>query len=201
MATNPSILRIVVCAVLCATVLFFSLVAFPLASQVPGASPRESLNPKTYEQISSVLEIRQALSDLKIELAVQNQSIIDIVHRLDIQRADISAMQPEVEVQRITKLEQYIAEQQEERAKREADDKAGHDAIMGWVRGIGAGILVSMAGIGANLYLAHRRENHRDSQMDVLTRQTNGMTGRIAALSEAKGHADEKEIQAHEKDV
>jgi hypothetical protein len=153
-------------------------------------SPKEALNPKTYAQISGTGDT-DTLRRIELQMAALKQSIEDQGHRIDIHRTEIDALQPEVEAVRIAALEQDIKLIKEEKRKQEDDRLSDRSAMMNWFRGIAGGVLTSIIIVGFNAFLAHRRENIRLIQMQVLTKQTDGMTGQISRLSEAKGHSDE----------
>jgi hypothetical protein len=195
-----------------ACLLLFGTLIFPILdlAQSPGAqsgtrsgtAPRDALDPRMYAQISGqpiatvmIKQHDQLIGDvtaLKVQNAALQRAVDDLGHRLDLHRTEIDAMQPEVQAVDVARLKQDMQAIKDEKAAREAERKSDRDAMMGWFRGIGSGVLVAIILIGINALIAHRREGRQSAKMLVLKTQTDGMTERISQLSEAKGHADER---------
>jgi DNA repair exonuclease SbcCD ATPase subunit len=202
---NPRDRKTVVVA--CLPLLFVLLLPLLNLAQAPGARPKEALDPRTYAQISGkpiaevMIDQHNKLIDkverLEVQEAATRQAVddlrVDLSHRLDLHRTEIDALQPEVEAADIARLKQDMQAIKDEKAAREAERKADREAMMGWFRGIGSGVLVAVLLLGLNALLAYWRERRRGREMKVLNDHTNGMTTQIARLSEAKGHADERE--------
>jgi hypothetical protein len=173
-----------------------------MAAQNIGDSPKQSLDPKTYNQISgkdSELIARHMMEQhsrllvdtdsIKTDIAVLKNSILDINHRLDIQRSGIDSMKPEINLARLTAVELFVKRHEDERAQ----ELVNHQALMSWLRGIGGGVLTAIFGICVNFWLAFKREGFRKSDAKTMINQEEGMTDKISSLSEAKGHSDEKQ--------
>jgi hypothetical protein len=178
--------------VLCIPALLFFLV--PILDMAQVVRPKDALDPKMYAQISGhpVDKLAERMEWSIGQISALRQAVEDLGHRLDTHRTELDALQPQVEAVKISRLEADVQAIKDEKAQREAERKADREAMMGWFRGIGSGVLVSVILVGFNAWMSHRREIVRFGQMKVLTKQTDGMTHEIARLSEAKGHSDER---------
>ena len=177
--------------------LILIVLIFAAATLLPqvGKSPRE-VSPEIVRQMErqAYPSVPSYQVQIARELAALRQSVEDQGHRIDLHRTEIDALQPEVEAVRIAALEREMTAVREEKAAREKERKADHEAMMQWFRGIGSGVLVAVILVGFNAILAHQREVRREAQMRVLTMHTDGMTEQIARLAEAKGHLDERNV-------
>ncbi len=189
--------------------MFEMLVVEPSRSQ----TPRETLHPKTYDQIiNSDTETQRRLQEIALQhasmltkMAALEQHLTDIDKRLDIHRTQIDADAAGTvsETERITRMEEYVKAAQKASDSAAAEARATHEANVAWARGISGGLFTAIL-MGVANEVWKRRSNRvfraaTGQRLNDIVESTNGMAEKLsdvrAESERAKGVIEGRNIE------
>ncbi len=135
-----------------------AVTALVFVLSVLAQTPKEVLPPKLLRQLqdpqgSTLQDVRDQLKAMnaqhgaeRMELAALNQHIADLEKQIAADRQELNSMDPARELERIVRLEDYVAEQTREALKLANEAKTSRESLMSWMRLIFAAVL----GLGLN---------------------------------------------------
>jgi hypothetical protein len=183
----------------------FIWVMFLLVWPSDSQAPKDSLSPKLYQQMRSqdpLSEIHNQLGTIQFQhsamlqkLAVLEQHLVDLDHRVDIHRQEIDAESPLKE--RVTKLEDFVTDHN----RAEERTLQANERVSARLYSLTQACVMFLLGIVAievrKWYSNRKRHELADAKMDRLMDQTNGVAEKLLNVSVKAAHA-EGVIEGHE---